>query len=153
MANATATRGASGDLAYAGDVSCRKAWDMLSSDKNATLVDVRTLPEWQFVGAPHLDGLNKEPLFISWRTYPTMEINPRFVTQLSEGLGETAKDAPLLFMCKSGGRSLDAAIAATKAGYSACYNIAEGFEGALDAGEKRGSTSGWKAAQLPWRQL
>ena len=40
----------------------------------------------------------------------------------------------------------------TAAGYSTCFNVADGFEGPLDAQAKRGAAGGWKAAGLPWRQ-
>jgi len=62
------------------------------------------------------------------------------------------KDAPLLFLCRSGARSAAAAKAMTAAGYSTCLNVADGFEGPLDANGKRGSAAGWKATGLPWRQ-
>ena len=37
-------------------------------------------------------------------------------------------------------------------GYTASYNIADGFEGALDEHQHRNSVSGWKVAGLPWTQ-
>jgi len=40
----------------------------------------------------------------------------------------------------------------TAAGYSRCYNVAGGFEGARDADGHRGTVEGWKAAHLPWVQ-
>ena len=39
---------------YAGDISPRQAWEMLQSDPKAVLVDVRTPPEWAYVGQPDL---------------------------------------------------------------------------------------------------
>ena len=39
---------------YAGDVTPREAWEVLSSDPDATLVDVRSSAEWTFVGLPDL---------------------------------------------------------------------------------------------------
>jgi hypothetical protein len=47
---------------------------------------------------------------------------------------------------------LDAAIAMTAKGYSTCYNIAGGFEGDLDEGNRRGTKNCWKSAKLPWEQ-
>ena len=63
-----------------------------------------------------------------------------------------AKDAAVLFLCRSGARSMSAAIAATTAGYQTCYNIAGGFEGPPDGEGHRGSIDGWKARGLPWEQ-
>jgi len=58
----------------------------------------------------------------------------------------------VLFLCRSGARSRAAAMAATAAGYARAYNVAEGFEGDLDAEGHRGRVNGWKVAGLPWRQ-
>jgi rhodanese-related sulfurtransferase len=58
----------------------------------------------------------------------------------------------VLFLCRSGARSHDAAIAATAAGYTQCYNVLEGFEGDRDAHGHRGALNGWQAAGLPWQQ-
>jgi hypothetical protein len=40
----------------------------------------------------------------------------------------------------------------TAEGFKGAYNLAGGFEGALDADRHRGNASGWKAAGLPWTQ-
>ena len=37
---------------YAGDITPQEAWDILTSNPDATLVDVRTDAEWRFVGVP-----------------------------------------------------------------------------------------------------
>lgn len=134
----------------AGNLNSREAWEMLKSDPRAQLVDVRTQPEWVFVGVPDLSSLGKKALFVSWKRYPNFDVNPHFAAQL-EKEGATP-DAPLLFMCRSGGRSLDAARAMTAKGYAKCYNVSDGFEGEPDARGHRGVQSGWKAARLPWGQ-
>ncbi len=135
---------------YAGDVAPATAWKILSERKEAVLVDVRTRPEWNYVGLPDLEQLAKKPALIEWQVFPSMQLNPDFVTALSGALAD--KDTPLLFLCRSGVRSAAAAKAMTAAGYSTCLNVADGFEGPLDAEAKRGSAGGWKAARLPWRQ-
>ncbi|MBA4274096.1 MAG: sulfurtransferase [Alphaproteobacteria bacterium] len=137
-------------LRYAGDITPTQAWDMLSSDSAAQLVDVRTQPEWAFAGLPELTALNRKPLTLSWKFYPTFELNAQFLAQLSTLVPDTS--TPLLFLCKTGGRSSDAAAAATAAGYTACYNIAGGFEGDANAERQRGRINGWKATNLPWEQ-
>ena len=40
----------------------------------------------------------------------------------------------------------------TERGYTACYNVADGFEGELDEHNHRNSVNGWKVAGLPWWQ-
>ena len=135
---------------YAGDVDPSAAWDMISNDSSAVLVDVRTRAEWGFVGVPDLSSLGNQVLFIPWQEFPEMEINPRFIDSLkAEGPGS---DAPLLFLCRSGARSRAAAIAAAEHGFSRCFNVAEGFEGDLNTTHHRGRVNGWKARGLPWEQ-
>jgi rhodanese-related sulfurtransferase len=135
---------------YAGDVAPQTAWKILNEHKDAILIDVRTRPEWNYVGVPDLEALARKPVLLEWQTFPSMQLNPEFVTALSSAF--TDKDAPLLFLCRSGARSAAAAKAMTAAGYSSCLNVSDGFEGPLNAEAKRGSAGGWKAAGLPWRQ-
>jgi rhodanese-related sulfurtransferase len=137
-------------VGYAGDVAPTVAWKILSERKDAVLIDVRTRPEWNYVGLPDLDSLAKKPALLEWQVFPSMQANPEFVAALSGALPD--KEVPLLFLCRSGARSAAAAKAMTAAGYSTCLNVADGFEGPLDAQAKRGATGGWKAAGLPWRQ-
>ncbi len=136
--------------AYAGEMSALEAWECLKRDKSAVLVDVRTPPEWAFSGEPDLSALAKEPLRISWKIFPSYAVNERFIASLQDA-GVT-EDMTLLFLCRTGGRSLDASIAATAKGYARCYNITDGLEGPLNEQHQRGMISGWKAAGLPWRQ-
>ena len=134
---------------YAGDLSPDQAWDLLASDPDAVLVDVRTSAEWQWVGGADLSDLGKRTLGIEWMT-SAGQPNERFVEHLGEaGVGP---ETPVLFLCRSGGRSAAAASLATAAGYRTAYNVAEGFEGDPDAAGHRGTVNGWKVAGLAWRQ-
>jgi len=135
---------------YAGDVTPIVAWKILSERPEAILVDVRTKPEWNYVGLPDIAALSKKPALLEWQMFPNMQANPEFVPALSRAVAD--KDTPLLFLCRSGARSAAAAKAMTAAGFSTCLNVADGFEGPLDAQAKRGAAAGWKAAGLPWRQ-
>lgn len=137
-------------MSYAGDLNPTEAWALLSKDPKSVLVDVRTQPEWTFVGVPDLAEIGKQLMLVSWQTYPTMAIDPGFVDRVAAAVPD--RDAPILFLCRSGARSRSAAIAMTAAGYRRCYNVAEGFEGAMDAERHRGRIAGWKAAGLPWKQ-
>jgi len=136
---------------YAGDLSVEDAWALLQSDPSACLVDVRTQPEWNFVGLPDLSSLGRDVALIEWQAFPTMQVNPQFVAATAETVGAN-KDAPVLFLCRSGARSRSAAMALTQAGYTRAYNVAGGFEGDLDGERHRGHKNGWKAAGLPWKQ-
>lgn len=137
---------------YAGDVTAKSAWQALQEDPRAVLVDVRTKVEWQLIGKPDLTGIDKEPVYLEWVT--TGGVNKNFVEELRSALQErnVDEDAPIYFMCQSGGRSKVAAMQCTEIGYENCFNLAEGFEGDLDEHKHRNSVSGWKVAGLPWTQ-
>ena len=127
-----------------------KTWEALKTDPNAQLVDVRTDAEWNFVGVPDLAAAGKQAVLLPWQLYPSMQRNTEFEQQLSAA-GFTPEHH-IYFLCRSGVRSLAAAEAARAAGFLNVYNIADGFEGPPDRAGRRGVTSGWKAAGLPWRQ-
>ena len=137
-------------MAYAGDLRPTEAWELLKAEPAAQLVDVRTRPEWTFVGIPDLDSIGKKPVLLAWQAYPAMQINPAFAEELRRVVA--SPEAPLLFICRSGARSRAAAETMTAVGYRRCYNVAEGFEGQVDVEGHRGRKAGWKAAGLPWHQ-
>lgn len=137
-------------LAYSGEVMPEQAWNYILHHDDGVLVDVRTQPEWQFTGEPDLSRAAGKLAKISWKHYPAFTLNPDFMAMLKEQA--PAVDAPLFFLCRSGGRSLDAAMEASAQGYRYCFNVTNGFEGDPDAYGHRGKTAGWKAAGLPWKQ-
>jgi rhodanese-related sulfurtransferase len=137
-----AERGRSLGLAYAGAVTPVEA-HRLHAARIATLVDVRTLAEWEYVGRVH------GSLLIEWRRFREPAPNPAFLAELAQAV---ERDTPILFLCRSGVRSHHAAHAAARAGYARAYNVLEGFEGDLDGGRQRGKLGGWRAAGLPWEQ-
>lgn len=138
------------DLGYAGVLSSIEAMDVLKRDARAVLVDVRTEAEWTFVGRPDLSELGREPLLISWQTFPGMQPNDGFVDAVRTAVPET--DRTLLLLCRSGQRSHHAAVALSAAGYQDCRNISDGFEGPKDDAGHRNTVSGWRANGLPWQQ-
>jgi rhodanese-related sulfurtransferase len=135
---------------YAGDVSATEAWEKLSADPRAQLVDVRTMAEWNFVGLPDLSSLGRRVHCVEWQSFPTGAQNTAFLAQAAGVLPD--KTAPVLLLCRSGARSRAAAIALTQAGFDQAFNIAGGFEGDTDQEGHRGNHNGWKAERLPWRQ-
>jgi rhodanese-related sulfurtransferase len=132
------------------NVPPQQVWEALQENPNAQLVDVRTDVEWQFVGVPDLVSIGKQAVLVSWQTYPALTLNANFTQQLKQ-TGFTPEHH-IYFICRSGQRSHAAAEAAQAAGYPHAYNVAEGFEGAVDPNGHRGIMEGWKAAGLPWRQ-
>ena len=141
---------------YVGEVTPDEAWRILAEESASRLIDVRTRAEWGFVGTPDLEQLGQSAIFVEWAGFPDMSVNPRFAAEVIEALGGEIP-ARLLFLCRSGARSLRAANVIAehlqKEGYSVeCLNVAEGFEGDLDPEGHRGGQNGWKARGLAWRQ-
>ena len=133
---------------YQGEITPIEAFEYLTTT-GGMLVDVRTVPEWQFVGVPDTAGCKGQLAMISWKTYPDMTGNADFAEQLERTGVE--KDTPIFFLCRGGGRSSSAAEAMARAGYSNCFNVATGFEGAADSQGHRGRVSGWQGSELPWK--
>jgi rhodanese-related sulfurtransferase len=138
-------------MSYAGDLSPTEAWELLTANPDAVLVDVRTRAEWAYVGVPDLAPLGRRAVLDEWVTYPDGARNPTFIEELRGAGLEPGDGRTIVFLCRSGQRSAAAARAATMAGLGPAYNVLEGFEGDLDADGHRGST-GWRAVGLPWFQ-
>jgi rhodanese-related sulfurtransferase len=139
-------------MSYAGDITPEQAWKLLSDNPDAVLVDVRTDAEWRFVGVPDLSSLGRDVVFIEWNS-SNGQRNENFLTDLKERIPAAAGagERPLVFLCRSGNRSIGAAELATEAGLTPAYNVLDGFEGHLDDNGHRGGT-GWRAIGLPWKQ-
>ncbi len=111
------------------NISPKEAFDILSHDLNAMIIDVRTPEEWAG-GIP--DSANLKLVTISSNL-------DEFGQNLQDVLQNTSGKA--LFICKGGARSATAAAIAEKLGYDDCYNITGGF-------------SDWQHSNLPskaWR--
>ena len=137
------------------DLSVKKitsieCFNKLSEISNSYLIDIRTKPEWEFIGAPDLSSLNKKTIFISWHMYPEMKINSLFENQITEL--NIKKNDNLFLICRSGNRSSDATEFLTSRGFTNCFNVEDGFEGEIGPNHKRSTINGWKYCKLPWKQ-
>jgi rhodanese-related sulfurtransferase len=131
-------------LPYFGALSPSDAYALIQATPGARLIDVRTRPEWDYVG--HVPDSS----LLEWNRYPDGIRNPEFLAQLRIKAPDT--EAPVLFLCRSGVRSDGAARMAAAAGYSKAFNVLEGFEGDKDTQGHRGTLGGWRKAGLPWVQ-
>src|SRR5579863_10531251 len=114
----------SSSLGYAGEISAAQAWQRLSADPKAQLLDVRTMAEWNFVGLPDLSALGRQTCCVEWQGFPEGGRNPDFLAEAGRALSD--RQAPVLVMCRSGARSRAAAIALTQAGFGQAFNISDG---------------------------
>jgi len=141
--NRASERARQAQLPYQGALSPTEAHALLQQQPGARLVDVRTRAELDWVG--RVPGAVE----VEWNSWPGSVPNPHFLAQLEQAL---PKDTTILFICRSGARSHNAAMLATQAGFGHCFNVLEGFEGDLDAHGHRGRIGGWRHAGLPWQQ-
>ena len=138
-------------------VTPSQAFAILSENKKSVLIDVRTKEEFSFVGIANATNFDNRMILLPLRFLPNMEENPDFAVTLSESLekmfsGQEPSNITLLFICRSGARSNEAANYFINLGYKNSYNIISGFEGDLNEENHRGKLNGWKAENLPWRQ-
>lgn len=141
--NAAQARAKELNLPYAGALMPDEAYELMRSAPGAKLVDVRTRAE--------IDWMGRVPgaVEIEWMTYPGMKMNPNFMVSLEQ---QVDKESLVMFLCRSAQRSHGAAMIATQAGYSDCYNVLEGFEGDKSSRNQRNVLNGWRRAGLPWEQ-
>jgi len=130
----------------------QQALQMTEDDPRSVLVDIRSSMEFLFVGHP------KGAVHIPWIDEPDWTVNPEFVTDIRKlmlgGSVCTIDDgcAPVILICRSGKRSLEAGKALLESGFTRVYHIDEGFEGDLDDNHQRSTQGGWRFHNLPWEQ-
>jgi len=134
-------RAAESGLSYAGAFTPQEAYVLISQERDAVLVDVRSRAELELVGRVPM------ATHIEWAFYPGMVANTAFAEQLQ---AQVDPSRTVIFMCRTGGRSHNAALLAQQLGYSKAYNMSEGFEGEANALKQRTLINGWKHAGLPW---
>jgi rhodanese-related sulfurtransferase len=110
-------------------------------------LDVRMEIESLYVGRP--PGV----VHVAWYEYPDLTADPQaFVAAVErEVCGD--KTRPVLLICRSGKRTLEAGMALEAAGFAEVVQVAHGFEGDLDERFKRSSLNGWRFDGLPWEQM
>lgn len=110
-------------------------------------VDVRMEIESLYVGRP--PGV----VHVAWYEYPDLTADPQaFATAVEREAGGD-KTRPVLLICRSGKRTLDAAKALDAAGFVDVSHVVHGFEGDLSDDFKRSSLNGWRFEGLPWEQM
>lgn len=124
----------------------KAAWAYLQAHPDALFVDVRMEIEYLYVGHP--PGI----VHIAWYEYPEMRVDAqRFVAQVLQEAGRTQR--PVVLLCRSGKRTVDAGLALEAAGFVEVVNVVHGFEGDPDANFQRGHLNGWRFDGLPWEQM
>lgn len=121
----------------------RQAEDFLNTHRDAVLLDVRFIEELVATGTP------ARALHLPFESI-TGESNPHFVHSL---VAQVPRTKPVLLICRSGKRTLDAAQVLESLGYKQVINVLHGVEGDPDASGVRGRINGWLADGLPVRAV
>lgn len=124
------------------EVTPEEAFEMVKKP-STYLIDVRTVAEYVFVGHPEM--AYSIPLLFWSEKEQRMVPNPDFLEDIQKRFKETDV---LIFICRSGGRSLKAAKMVQRAGFLKSYSVNEGFEGKKDEQGYR-TLGGWKN-KLPY---
>ena len=123
----------------------KETFEFLKANPDALLVDCRSEIEFFYVGHP------VGAVHVAWHEAPDWEVNPNFAREVQQEA--KGKDRPILLICRSGKRTLDAGRALEEAGFADITNVLHGFEGDLDDDFHRGTRNGWRHDGLPWEQL
>lgn len=125
------------------EISPEKAYQMLKNP-STYLVDVRSIAEYVFVGHP--EKAYNIPLMFWSEEKQDLVPNDNFIQDIKSRFKE---NNVLIFICRSGGRSLRAAEMVSQAGFINVYSINEGFEGEEDERGYR-TINGWKNRGLSY---
>ena len=133
-------------------VTPQEAFRLVEENQRVVLIDVRSSMEFLFVGHP------RGSVHVPWIDEPDWIVNPHFVTEVRKvmlggvGMEDHHSDAPVVLICRSGKRSLEAGKLLIEKGFIEVYNVSEGFEGELDDSHHRSTLGGWRFHGLPWEQ-
>jgi len=106
------------------NIKATDAFDFLSKKDNSHLIDTRSDIEWKSTGIPDLSSINKETNLINWGPVLDQTFFEQYKNFLLSSFNQNDN---LLFICRSGSRSLMAAQFAIKFGFENSFNIFEGF--------------------------
>lgn len=132
------------------EITPQDAYDLQQKNKAAILIDVRSSMEYLFVGHP------SDSHHIAWIDEPDWEVNENFYQEIVNFVKQKRDgephSIPVILICRSGKRSLEAGKVLVEGGFEQVYNIDEGFEGELDKDHHRSTVGGWRYRSLPWDQ-
>ena len=130
----------------------KQAWQLIQDEPRALPIDVRSNMEFLFIGHP------VGAISIPWIDEPDWIVNPNFAAEIRKlilgGLDHRSDghNVPIVLICRSGKRSMEAGECLLNAGFHDVYNVEDGFEGELDQHHHRSTLAGWRFEGLPWEQ-
>lgn len=140
----TLSFGSKGGSAGPEPIESKESYAMvMGSPADTFIIDVRTRPEYEFVGHPDMpNGVPNIP----YKFYPSWEFNVDFTDMVKERyrLGDK-----IIIICRSGVRAEAAAWLLLKAGFTSVFFMTDSFEGPQGPDGLR-NVSGWKVNGLPY---
>ena len=124
----------------------QEAHAFLQKNPDAVFIDCRSEMEFMFVGHP------VGAMMVPWYDGAEWDLNPHFVGQVKKLAGANFQKRPIVLICRSGNRTVEAGNTLEAAGFQRVVNVLHGFEGDLDENHHRNSKNGWRVAGLPWQQ-
>jgi rhodanese-related sulfurtransferase len=119
------------------ELSPQEAYE-LANQPSSYIIDVRSIAEYVFIGHPEM-AFNIP--FSFWNEeLQKLVPNADFIADIKASF---KKDDVLIFLCRSGGRSLNAAKKIVETGFTRVHNLTQGFEGKKDENGYR-TIGGWK---------
>jgi len=139
-----------------GDLSAGDAYIMATTEPNTYILDVRTGAEWRWVGHPGENKLGEgaalagKVVNIAYKIDfgGNLVVNPWFIKEVKKFFNGNP-DVKLILMCRSGGRSAEAAALLEEHGFYNVFNMLHGFEGDKDERGYR-TVNGWVIDGLPY---
>jgi len=125
------------------EITPQQAFQMVEKE-STYLIDVRSIAEYVFIGHPEM--AYNVPLSFWSEMDQAFVPNQNFVEDIKKRFNP---EDDLVFICRSGGRSMRAAQLMSDAGYTSVFNVNEGFEGRKDENGYR-TLEGWKNRNLPY---
>ncbi len=140
-------------------LTAKEAYDVIKKNPSKVLfIDVRTQYELEYVGFTTMIDKNIPIVFKTDKKWDKKKnrfarlSNKNFVADVEKAMkakGLTKKDH-IIFMCRSGSRSVYTTKLMAKAGYMNVSTVVDGFEGGKDKVTKHRTKNGWKNAGKPW---
>lgn len=124
-------------------LSPKEAARFLGLHPQALLIDCRSEREFRFVGHP------VGAVHVPWIEDTGFAINPHFSGNVAKLAGDS-RARPIVLICRTGDRALDAGKVLEAMGFSCIYTVRHGFEGDVGANYQRGGVNGWRFEGLPW---
>ncbi len=126
-----------------GQLTPEEAFKVVANPETA-FIDIRSEVDHFFIGSP------PKVINVPWQDAPDFELNPNFVQEVLQAVKD--KERPIVLICRSGHRSIDAGNRLIQEGFQTVYHVLEGFEGDRDEDHHRSSVNGWRFRGLPWNQ-